>query len=314
MDYKQLHKLFEGLATKEEEEAIRNWINHSPENKKRFLEERKIFDILILNVRDSKKTNTYKIPSKSKTTYWREWIKIAAVMLITLTGSWLYYSTKEKSDITAMQTIKVPAGQRLNLVLPDGTNVWLNARTTIQYPVSFNTKERTVTLDGQAYFEVAPDKEKPFTVKTADGTIQALGTKFDVMAYSNEQEFETVLMEGSVKVDLTVDSRESLILTPNNKAYLKNGQLKTSPVDDYSVYLWREGLICFKHETFEKIMESFQKTFDIKIVIQNTKISRLSYTGKFRIIDGVDYALRILQKDVRFNYEKNTTNHILYIK
>ena len=91
----------------------------------------------------------------------------------------------------ALQTITVPAGQRINITLADGTNVWLNARTTIQYPITFNEKERLVKLDGEAYFDVTKDKSKPFIVQTNNYNVEVLGTKFDVDSYSETEIFET---------------------------------------------------------------------------------------------------------------------------
>ena len=120
----------------------------------------------------------------------------------------------------ALQTITVPAGQRINITLADGTNVWLNARTTIQYPITFNEKERLVKLDGEAYFDVTKDKSKPFIVQTNNYNVEVLGTKFDVDSYSETEIFETTLMEGSVRISSLTDANESLMLTPHNKAYL----------------------------------------------------------------------------------------------
>ena len=99
-----------------------------------------------------------------------------------------------------MYTVSVPAGQRTHLTLPDGTTVWLNARTTLSYPTSFNSNERTVFLQGEAYFEVSKNRHKPFIVQTQQYNIEVLGTKFDVEAYPDSKNFETTLMQGSVKV------------------------------------------------------------------------------------------------------------------
>lgn len=321
MDFKLLYKFFEGLTTQEEDETIRQWVTDSPENEKRFFEERKIFDAVVLNTTEpdiKENIESQSVVSGNHpriSTYFRELIKIAAIVAITLLSSWYYFIHINKSNkLVAMQTISVPAGQRLNIVLPDGTDVWLNAKTTIKYPVSFNEKERLILLDGQAYFDVAKDKEVPFLVKTRDGIIQALGTKFDVMAYPDSHSFETVLMEGKVKVRTVCDSLQSIILTPGNKAYLKNGKLETAYVDDFSAYEWKDGLISFKNESFAQIMKSFEKVYDVRIVIENPKVGNLIYTGKFRVIDGVDYALRVLQKDVKFKYERDTEKHIVHIK
>lgn len=321
MDFKLLYKFFEGLTTQAEDEIIRQWIMDSPDNEKRFFEERKMFDAILLNSKEpdiNENTELLSVPSGNRrriSAYFREFIKIAAIVAITLFGSWYYFLHINKKDRrVATQTISVPAGQRLNIILPDGTDVWLNAKTTIKYPVSFNEKERLISLDGQAYFNVAKNKDIPFFVKTRDGVVQALGTKFDVMAYSDSRSFETVLMEGKVKVRAACDSLQSIILTPNNKAYLKNGKLETVYVEDFSAYEWKDGLISFKNEPFAQIMKSFEKIYDIKIVIENSRVGNLIYTGKFRVIDGVDYALRVLQKDVKFKYERDTEKHIVYIK
>ncbi|MBK5720503.1 FecR domain-containing protein [Dysgonomonas sp. Marseille-P4677] len=319
MDFKLLYKFFEGFATEEEETAIKQWLADSTENEKRFLEERRLFDAILLNtevsVVEQNGVNTAFNISSRRSTYLFQFLKIAAIVTITLLGSWFYFTQINKPNrFIANQVISVPAGQRLNLTLSDGTNVWLNAKTRIEYPVSFNDKERLVILDGQAYFDVAKDKDAPFRVKTKDGIVEALGTKFDVLAYSDNLQFETVLMEGRVKVNVTEDPSQILILTPNNKALLRNGKLQAEFVDDFSAYQWKEGLISFKNEPFYQIMKSFEKVYDVKVVIENPKISNLIYTGKFRIIDGVDYALRVLQKDVKFVYNRDTERHIIYIK
>ena len=241
-------------------------------------------------------------------------IKIASIIALTLGGSFIYQEMQREETPIALQTITVPAGQRINITLADGTNVWLNARTTIQYPITFNSKERLVKLDGEAYFDVAKDKTKPFIVQTNKYNVEVLGTQFDVDSYSGTEIFETTLMEGSVRISSLTDDTESLTLTPHNKAYLHNGKLRVKPVDDYSSYRWREGLICFKKETFASIMKDFEKYYGINIYITNIQVQKYLYTGKFRQTDGVDYALRVLQKDIKFTYERDDDNHMIYIK
>ncbi|NDV77968.1 FecR family protein [Dysgonomonas sp. 511] len=320
MDNNLLYKFFEGLTSIEEEKAIRSWLDSSPENEKSFFKERQIYDAFILNSKytdvqyeefegDENKTR------KNVRFYLKEFVKIAAVVLVTALGMTYYLSQSDDTDtLLAMQTISVPAGQRMNVILPDGTDIWLNAKTTIKYPVSFNSKERRVYLDGQAYFDVAKNEELPFTVETKQGEVTALGTKFDVLAYSDSEVFETTLMDGKVRVGLVGKPEQSLILEPNHKSYIDAHHLASVQVTDFSSYEWRNGLIGFKNETFENIMKSFEKTYDIKIVIQNPKIGRSSFTGKFRVADGVDYALRVLQRELRFKYKRDTEKHIIYIK
>ena len=309
-----LYKFFEGTASLEEEKDVKRWMEASAENQRAFFKERKLFDSMLLlgdenRIRSGKKRFSINLSSLRT-----ELIKIASIIALTLGGSFMYLQIQTVQAPIALQTITVPAGQRINITLPDGTDVWLNARTTIQYPVSFNTDQRLVKLDGEAYFEVARDEKKPFTVQTDKYNVEVLGTKFDVESYSDTESFETALMEGSVKISSLTDANESLMLTPNNKAYLHGGKLRVMPVDDYNPYRWREGLICFKSETFASIMKEFEKYYGINIHITNLQVQKYLYTGKFRQTDGVDYALRVLQKDIKFAYERDEDNHIIYIK
>ena len=215
----------------------------------------------------------------------------------------------------AMQTITVPAGQRVNLDLPDGSNVWLNAGTKMQYPVSFMTGKRDVILDVEAYFEVVHNEKTPFVVHTNTLDIEVLGTKFNVEGYSDKDDFEVTLMEGSVRVASRIGLGDTLMLKPDSKACLqKDGRLKVIPVDDYNPYRWKEGLICFRNESFLSIMSDLEKYFGVSIVVENKNVLKYYFTGKFRQADGIDYALRVLQRDIRFKYERDDENQIIYIR
>ena len=314
MNKETLYKFFEGNASFEEEVAVKQWMEESTENRQSFLKERKLFDAMLLLgnekvIKAGKKR--YSINLSSLRT---ELIKIAAVIAITLGGSYLYHQYSFEKELMATNTISVPAGQRINMTLTDGTNVWLNARTSLTYPVKFSKKNRQVILDGEAYFEVAKDKTKPFIVQTNKYNVEVLGTKFDVNAYSETGEFETTLMSGSVRVASTSDPAQKLTLKPNNKVYLQDGELHVSVVDDFNPYRWKEGLICFKNESFTSIMKDFEKYYGLTIQVRNKEVLKYVYTGKFRQTDGIDYALRVLQKDIKFTYERDDDNHMIYIE
>lgn len=314
MNKETLYKFFEGNASFEEEVAVKQWMEESTENRQSFLKERKLFDAMLLLgnekvIKAGKKR--YSINLSSLRT---ELIKIAAVIAITLGGSYLYHQYSFEKELMATNTISVPAGQRINMTLTDGTNVWLNARTSLTYPVKFSKKNRQVILDGEAYFEVAKDKTKPFIVQTNKYNVEVLGTKFDVNAYSETGEFETTLMSGSVRVASTSDPAQKLTLKPNNKVYLQDGELHVSVVDDFNPYRWKEGLICFKDESFTSIMKDFEKYYGLTIQVRNKEVLKYVYTGKFRQTDGIDYALRVLQKDIKFSYQRDDENQIIYIE
>ncbi len=318
MNQEILYKFFKGQTTEEEQIALKAWIEENPENERLFFEQRKLYDSLTLlkdendlqNILSQKKG----AGSKRKFILFREVLKVASVAIIAFLAAYFLFPKSGEQRFTAMQTITVPAGQRINISLPDGTNVWLNARTTIQYPISFNDKDRSIKLDGQAYFDVMHDEDIPFIVETDKGKVQVLGTKFDVLAYSGSDDFETALMDGSVEVSLNSNPDRKMVLTPDTKAYLINGELHQAVLTDHNPYRWKEGLISFVECSFVDIMKEFEKSYGIEIVIQNSTVQKYSYTGKFRITDGIDYALRVLQKDLHFTYSRDADNNVLYIK
>lgn len=311
MDKELLYNFFKGNVSVEEGQRVKAWTEASEENERTFYRERKIFDALMLH---------HPLPAKKSWIFnflhnkSIEWLKIAIAVTLTLLLGHFYQEYKAGLDVMSMTTVSVPEGQRTNITLPDGTNVWLNARTTIQYPVSFNRRERFVILKGEAYFDVKRNESKPFVVHTDAYSIEVLGTKFNVNAYPKTEKFETTLMHGSVKVTLKTDSLQTVILKPDHKLSLEKGRLIMTKVEDYNPYRWKEGLICFSDESFPNIMKDFDKYYGVKIVIKNKRVLQSSFTGKFRQSDGIDYALRILQKNLNFKYEKDNEKQIIYIK
>lgn len=309
MDKNLLIRFFEGQATTDEEMKVRKWMEASTENRRTYFKERKMYDMTLLLSKDTKK-ETVSQSSKKKFKF-RKFIEIAAVAAITLVIT-LFYKNQERQEywLTA-QKISVPAGQRINLELSDGTKVWLNSRTKIEYPAVFADKERWIKLDGEAYFQVAQNIHKPFIVQTPKGNVEVLGTQFNVESYSDDSTFATALMEGAVKITA---GNYQCQLQPNQMAYLKDGEIKVAPIEDYNPYRWREGIISFKDATFPYIIHKFEKYYGVEIRIENKAVMNYRCTGKFRHSDGVRYALRVLQKDVDFQFVRDEENHIIYIK
>ena len=253
--------------------------------------------------------------SASKRGVLTEWLKIAAAVIVTLSVSWVAFHTKTADEQPlAMNTIRVPAGQTVNLTLSDGTNIWLNARTTLKYPSVFTGNRREIILDGEGYFDVAHDARKPFTVHAGGYDILALGTQFNVEAYSQENGFIGSLFDGSVRITSKADTSQTVVLLPNTMAQLHEGRLATETITDFSHYRWREGLISFRDIPFFDLMRKFEKCYGIKIVVQNNRVKNYAPTGKFRHADGIDYALRVLQRDFRFRFERDEENNTIYIK
>lgn len=165
MEKETLYKFFDGKASREEKEAVRIWLESSPENEQMLFREREFFDAMILSG-STKSAGTEKKSRPFYRTVLFEAMKIAAVFAITIACGTYFYKSEIRKIGEAMNTITVPAGQRANLTLPDGTNVWLNARSEMRYPAAFTGNKREISLDGEAYFEVTHKGGKPFVVRT----------------------------------------------------------------------------------------------------------------------------------------------------
>ena len=240
---------------------------------------------------------------------------IAAVaVLFFLLFSFAGYMTAEWYKASDAVLAYSSLNGKSRICLPDSTFVWLNAGSTLEYFVSRWTKERNVRLDGEAYFEVTHNEDKPFVVQTNKCNVEVLGTKFNVEAYSDSEDFCTSLMEGSVRVSDKGNPSETVLLSPNHMVSLENGQLSTSPISDFDVFRWKEGLICFRNMNFEQLMLRFEKCYGVRIVVENKHLVNYICSGKFRISDGIDNALRILQKDAKYSFERNNDESVIYIK
>lgn len=298
-----LYKFFEGKTSFVEEKQIKEWIESSETNFNALLKYRKEYDIQLISNRDS-------INNDQNNSSLKQWMAIAAAILILVVGGIYLFNSSDKTE--NYNTLIVPPGQRINLILSDNSNIWLNANTVFKYPTKFSKQNRTVHLDGEAYFEVSKNEKKPFIVKTQKGDIHVTGTSFNVEAYSKFNNFETSLFEGGV--DIYNENIKLASLKPNEKASLDNNKLFLSTITNTDQYLWKEGLIAFNNEKLEDIIINLEKYFDVEIKIETTNIPTLTYTGKFRQSDGVDYALRVLQKSINFTYERDEESGIIKIK
>jgi ferric-dicitrate binding protein FerR (iron transport regulator) len=308
MNKELLYRFFEGTATLEEEQRVRQWVEKSEDNRALFMRERKIYDALLLVSPQSSLENKKEVG----TSLWMVSTAVAVFLLLLVSGLYWMRIRDERNFAAQYHTLQVPAGQRMKLILADNTNVWLNANTVFRYPSTFSKKDRTVYLEGEAYFEVSKNKEKPFIVKTNGGDINVTGTSFNVKARSEHQLFETSLFEGSVEI--YDNHRKMVSLKPNQQSVFKNGQLVVSQITDYDQFLWRKGLIAFNNKSLEDILGTLSTYFDVQIRIEAQSLPKNTYTGKFRQSDGIDYALRVLQKSIRFSYEKDDETGVIYIK
>lgn len=183
------------------------------------------------------------------------------------------YSTSEQF------VMSVDRGQKASIELPDGTQVWLNSDTKLKYDNAYNMSDRSVTLDGEAYFEVAKNKDKKFTVNANGIKVEALGTSFNVKAYTSENQVTTTLVEGCVRVS---DSLSQTILNPNERIVYscKNRFFsKTEVPNAANSALWRNNELAFCGETLEEIAVVLERMYNVKIVFTTQAIKHYSFAG-----------------------------------
>lgn len=190
-------------------------------------------------------------------------------------------------------TIATPRGGQYQVILPDGSHVWLNAASSIRFPTVFRNNERKVEINGEAYFEVAKDKTKPFRVLSGEQTVEVLGTHFNVMAYDDEKAIITTLLEGSVAVS---NQKGRVIIKPNqNVTMQRNGStLTVNETDVEAAVMWKNGYFHFDDEPIEGIMRKVSRWYNVEIVYKGN-IAGKTFGGNISRFKNVSELLDVLQ-------------------
>jgi ferric-dicitrate binding protein FerR (iron transport regulator) len=160
-----------------------------------------------------------------------------------------------------------PRGKQYQILLEDGTKVWLNAASSIRFPAAFVGKERRVEVSGEAYFEVARNKNKPFIVQVNKTEIAVLGTHFDVMGYNDEKTISTTLLEGSVRI---TSGTQQVLLVPGEQGRMERatGKLSSSQVDVEQIIAWTKGKLCLVNSDFPVLMRQISRWYDVDVIFQ----------------------------------------------
>ncbi len=216
----------------------------------------------------------------------------------------LLYETAQASNAKPMyNTVKTPKGGQYQVVLSDGTKVWLNAASSLRFPLVFVGNERRVEMTGEVYFEVAKNPKKPFKVIADKQEVLVLGTHFNVMAYPNEKFIKTTLIEGSVKI--TKDNR-SMVLEPNQQAKVgfDNGVFRTVNDADIAEELaWKDGYFQFNNTSLETIMRQLERWYDVDVQYIG-KIPDEHFTGRLPRNTNLSNVLKILSmSQIQFKIE-----------
>lgn len=210
-------------------------------------------------------------------------------------------------DKEVMNKIIVPTGGEYNLILSDGTWVYLNAESVITYPQKFVGEKREVTLEGEAYFQVTASKEHPFIVKTKDMDVLVTGTEFNVKAYPDELNVQTTLLRGKVAVFAGIDKKEKIEIEPNQQAEWsrENVKLQVREVDPDLFVAWKNGQFLFRQDRLEDIMKTLARWYDMEVFYLDESIKNMAFAGKLDRSEDITPILNVLRATDKLTVEVN---------
>lgn len=202
-------------------------------------------------------------------------------------------------------TVVTQLGERSQVVLPDGTKVWLNSSSSVEYVAPFFSRQRRVKMEGEAYFEVEHDRRAPFVVSTNGLDIEVLGTRFNIRNDDNEHRVTTVLLEGAVKAYASGREQASVRLHPAQQLVFDTRthamRLTDCPSAERSIN-WIDGRFCFEHDTFGEIVAELKRYYNVDIRFMDNRLRDMRFSGNFRVEDGIYHIMSVLQLTYKFNY------------
>ena len=316
MDDELLMAYFKGEVSDEEAQRITEWIEAKIEHQRYYQQLCRLFEVSYW-IEDIPEQTEVAFPKKTKALPWKHYVisfmKVAAIFVL---GFALHFflNWQKTTHHELQHQIHVPTGQHVEIMLADGSKVWLNSGSTLTFPSKFNGKKRMVELDGEGFFEVKSDKEHPFIVSTSKYQVKAVGTSFNIYDYQDSPQFEAALLNGKVEVTTNAKKSSVVILTPNQRAALCQGVLKVKPIENANNYLWRKGILYFNEPLLE-VFDKLQEYYDIEFQIRNSSLTRKSpyCTGKFRAKDGLEHIIRVLKETNHFDYQIDYENKKIII-
>ncbi len=293
--------------TESEKEKLREWLNESDANLKLFAEisDYEKFEKWGALVSHFEKQADWKDISlktfkRRKNRVLSFSIKVAAILIIPITFLLLIKSNSHVE--LRYNTIVIPKSAQHFLILSDGTKVWLNSKTRFTYPENFSDNIREVSLEGEAFFEVAKGGKAPFVVKAGIVKIVVVGTEFNVKAYEQEKLFRVTLNKGKLKVCLPT---EEIVLTQNQLAWLTEGQeISVDRNIDASIYsAWKDEMLSYKDQKFKSIAEDLERQYNVKIKCGTVAVEEVRFSIYVKKFNSISELLELLKETGKIDYE-----------
>jgi ferric-dicitrate binding protein FerR (iron transport regulator) len=206
-------------------------------------------------------------------------------------------------DETVFNTIEIPLGTRSSFTLPDGTFVWLNAGSTLKYPLTFNRGGRHVELNGEAWFEVKKDENHPFVVSTADINIKVLGTSFNCSAYPSAGKIETALVEGKIEIS-GKSGKNRFLVEPGELAVFSKQErtIEKSQANLDKHIAWKSGKLMFRDDPMDKVIEKLGRWYRVEFQVDDPEILNYTYSATFSG-ESLDQVLKMLALSAPINFD-----------
>ena len=322
MNPELIYKYLENTATDDEMKQVLDWLDADPAHVRELDELDKVMAASVIYGPDvlspapakkaARRISLGRIPLRRIVRYAAE---LAAVAVVGIGVARMLADDRIEEWTRRTTALEVPAGQYLSMELQDGTKVWLNAGTRLEYPLVFAGGERRVKVAGEAMFDVEHDPAHPFVVETFACDVRVLGTKFNVEANEEKGIFSADLLRGKVQVCNRTDRSDRITMEPNQTVHLENGKLQLHAQENADKLLWTDGILCITGMTFEEVMAKFERCYDINVEILRDDLPQIEFQRcKLRISEGIDHALAVLQHAADFRYERDITTNTLYIR
>lgn len=313
-----INKYLTGQCSEEELIEVNTWMKESEENARQLFRMEEIYHLgkfdqyadsqrMIRAEKQLYKKLDEEKGKQNKILRMHRWMRYAAAIAVILVigggagaGYWFYQNGSDQQMMIAVAN----EGIVKEVVLPDGTKVWLNNSATLKYPREFSEKERNVHLEGEAYFEVTKNRHKPFTVQSDAMRIRVLGTTFNFKCDKHCRIAEATLIEGEIEVKGNKEEGQ-IILAPGQRAELNknNGRLTVKQVDAKMDAVWHNNLIPFQKADIFTITKALERFYDVKIILSPDIRSDKTYSGVLKRKSDIESVLKSLQNSIPIDYK-----------
>lgn len=317
-----INRMLAGEANISELNEIATWAKQSDSNQK-YLEDSKkawssirrpfLSDEIMKdhsNVISQIRRRQYAMRTKKTIRLFYRTAAILSIPILLALGWLIGYNFNEPQSYAVCEVV-APKGQIAECTLADGTRVWINAGSSIQYNPSLSGKNRVIKLSGEAYFKVTKNIHKPFIVETRDVFVKVLGTSFNVKAYPDQNITETTLEEGLVELTLTAHREQNPIeLSPGEHAIFDPvfKEIEIEKADTYLLTAWREGKYIFKDADLNTLIKQLEKLYDVRIYLKNKEMGEIRFRGTFEYKQNILDALETIERTTSLKYKMDGRN------